>query len=385
MTEGGPKPPVVVLSGIRWDFLWQRHQILSTRFARAGYPTVFVETTGLSTPKPSIETLRKVAARLRGPSRSAGSGSGSGAKTGQPNLAVYSPLVAPPTRSLFRQMNRRFFVPRVVRDLKKLAGRSPLVVAYPPTRTTLDIISGLEPRLLLYDCADDYEGFPGAPHDVAATERGLLRRADLVSCTSTPLLEKVRPARPDAFLSGPGVDYELFAPLQGPQPDGTRTVAFFGHLGRERVDFEAIRAVAGAGFEVRLVGDAGRADRTVLGMPGVDYRGEVAHRELPAALEGVDAFIIPYKINRLTRGISPAKTYECLATGKPVVAAPLPALEELGDHVYLARKPEEFVEVLRGLENLEAEEKRRARLDLTRRNSWEARFADLEERIRRAL
>ena len=54
------KPPVVILSGVRWDFLWQRHQTLATLFAGAGYPTVFVETTGLANPRPTRNTLRSV-------------------------------------------------------------------------------------------------------------------------------------------------------------------------------------------------------------------------------------------------------------------------------------------------------------------------------------
>ena len=58
------RPPLIILSGIRWNFLWQRHQILATRFARAGYKTVFVETTGLSNPKLDGATLRKVSDRL---------------------------------------------------------------------------------------------------------------------------------------------------------------------------------------------------------------------------------------------------------------------------------------------------------------------------------
>ncbi len=83
----------------------------------------------------------------------------------------------------------------MLRDLGKVAGPSPIVVAYPPTRTTLDLISGLNPRLVLYDCADDYEHFPGAPETSAATERELLRLADLVSCTSAHLLRGGRAAR----------------------------------------------------------------------------------------------------------------------------------------------------------------------------------------------
>jgi glycosyltransferase involved in cell wall biosynthesis len=372
------EPPVVILSGVRWDFLWQRHQILATLFARAGYPTVFVETTGLANPRPSGATLRKVASRIRrarGKPRSAEKG-----------LTVYAPLVAPPEGTVFRWLNRRFLVPRVVRDLEEIAGPDPVVVAYTPTRTTLEVISGLRPRLVLYDCSDDYGFFPRAPRDIAATERELLRRADLVSCTSTHLLAKVRPSRPDAFLSGPAVDYEQFAVLQDTGSDkGVHTVCFFGHISRERTDFSALRAITEAGFGVRVVGTLGRIDEGFLETPGLDYRGEVPHAELPVALAGVDAFVLPYKVNGLTRGISPAKTYECLATGKPVVAAPLPALEELAGHLYLAEEPEDYVEVLRTLEGLETEEKRRARIALARQNSWEARFGEIEEVLWRAL
>ena len=374
------KPPVIILAGIRWDFLWQRHQTLATRFARAGYPTVFVETTGLANPRPDRTTLRKALSRL-GHSRSGGEGS-----RGEPGLSVYAPLAAPPTLEAFRLANRRVFVPRALRDLGKASGPSPVVVAYPPTRTTLDLISGLGPRLVLYDCADDYEHFPGAPRDIRETERELLRLADLVSCTSTHLLQKVRPLRPDAFLSGPAVDYERFAALQDPRPvDGVRTVCFFGHVSRERTDFAALRAIAGAGFSVRLVGGLGRVEKGFLETPGVDYRGEVSHASLPDALRGSDAFVLPYRINGLTRGISPAKTYECLATGKPVVAAALPAMEDLAGHVYLARRPQDYVERLRSLGETETEEKARARIGLARKNSWDARFAELEEALWRAL
>ena len=368
------KPPVVILSGVRWDFLWQRHHALATLFARAGYPTVFVETTGLANPSPRVPTLRRVAARLRR--------AGSGEPSGEKGLTVYAPLALPPTYDVFRGINRGFFVPRVVRELVEISGPAPVVVAYPPTRTTLDLIRGLRPRAVLYDCSDDYELFPGAPADTVATERELLRLADLVSCTSRRLLEKVRPSRPDAFLSGPAADYERFAVLQEDNGGGeVRTVCFFGRVSRERIDFPALRAVAEAGFEVRLIGDLGSVERDFLETPGINFWGEVPHAKLPAALAGVDAFVLPYEVNDLTRGISPAKTYECLATGKPIVSAPLPAMEELAGHVYLANEPGEYVEVLRSLGGLQKEENVRARIELARKNSWEVRFGQIEEAL----
>ena len=368
------KPPVVILSGIRWDFLWQRHQTLATLFASVGYPTVFVETTGLANPRPTQNTLRRVFGRIR---RSVRPGEKPPAER---NLIVYAPLTAPPTYGAFRWMNAKLLVPRVLSNLRKIAGPRPVVVAYPPTRTTLALISGLDPRLVLYDCSDDYEQFPGAPKDIGETERELLLRADLVSCTSAHLLEKARNIRPDAFLSGPAVDYERFASLQDHDPDGeVSTVCFFGRVSLERIDFDALRAIAGAGFELRILGDLGSVEKNPFEMPGFDYRGEVSHAGLPSALGGVDAFVLPYKVNALTRSISPAKTYECLATGKPVVAAHLPAMRDLAGYVYLAHRKEDYVDVLRNLQSLETEEKRRARIELARKNSWDIRFSELEE------
>ncbi len=391
------KPPVVILAGVRWDFLWQRHQTLATLFARAGYPTVFVETTGLSNPTPNIASTRNVLARVSkslGARKPTGMPRTPGTPHGEPslesppdeNLTVYSPLALPPTSSVFRRMNARFFAPGISRDLRKMAGNSPVVVAYPPTRTTLDVIAHLEPRLVFYDCADEYAAFPGAPRDIAATERELILRADLVSCTSGHLLERVAKLRPDAFLLGPGVEHELFedASYEG-NPGYIRTVCYFGDLDDARIDFKVLEAIVAAGFRLRLVGGVGEEARRLLRSPGVDYVGEVAHRDLPKVLSGVDAFVLPYKVNCLTRGISPAKTYECLATGKPVIAAPLPAMKEIGKYVYIADEPGDYIEACTNLGPAETKEKARARRELARKNSWESRFAEIEEKVWRKL
>jgi glycosyltransferase involved in cell wall biosynthesis len=370
------RPPVILLSSIRWGWLWQRHQELAVLFARAGYPTVFVETTGMANPSLDRASLRKVLDRIL---RSRHKG---GKPSSREGLTVYAPLVAPPTSKIFRRLNRKVFVPRIVRDLRRITGRDPVVLAYPPTQTTLDILRGLEPRLTVYDHVDDYVRYPGVPEDMAKTERELLRQVDLVSCTSTALLEKVELVRPDAMLNGPGVKFEAFRALSVARPGGEiNTVCYFGYIGRVEMDFSIVKAVARSGFTLRLIGDRGKAERDLFEMPGVDYRGEVPHEELPAAFEGVDAFIIPYRVDELSRNVSPSKTYECLATGKPVVATPLPAMADLGEHVYLAEDPEDFVEVLRNLPGMETEERVRARIEVARRNSWEARFEELEEAL----
>src|SRR5918996_1185355 len=86
------KPPVVLLANVRWEALREWSHILATLFSDAGYPTVFVETTGIRKPPLRMTTGRRVLKRLL----SVRSGGKKPASL-SPNLTVYSPLVAPPT------------------------------------------------------------------------------------------------------------------------------------------------------------------------------------------------------------------------------------------------------------------------------------------------
>ncbi|MGI8651008.1 MAG: glycosyltransferase [Rubrobacter sp.] len=392
------RPTIVILSGVRWRFLWQRHQTLATLFAGAGYPTIFVETTGLSTPRPTAYSLRLAASRIiaaRPPGMDDESGVGSGGfRRNRASPIVYSPLVAPPTARLFRLANARRFVPKVVRDLRLLpgldSGERPVVIAYPPTRTTLEIVSRISPRLLYYDCSDKYTAFSGAPYDLHRTEREMLLRAELVSCTSEHLLGRVQKLRPDALLLGPGVEYERFAGPEGEfrkTASEAREICYFGDVTEERTNTSVLAGLAKAGFRVRLVGEVRGRARRLLRRPNVEYRGVVEHKELPDELRDVDALIMPYKENALTRGISPAKLYECLATGLPVVATPLPALEAAIGRglVYPAGTTEEYIEILSRLGKTESEKLVQDRRKVAENNSWENLFSRVEGMIWREL
>ncbi|WP_273844374.1 glycosyltransferase [Rubrobacter calidifluminis] len=367
---------MVLLAGVRWDFLWQRHHELAVRFARAGYRTVFVETTGFSRPRPDARALaRRFLGLRRGSSK-------------EPALTVHAPRTLPPTNPIFRAADRLLLAPRLAENLRAVSGPSPIVIAYLPTWTTLYLASRLSPGLLVYDLCDDYAAFPGTPPGVEESERELLGRSDLVLCTSEVLLQKARRVRPDAVLCGPAVDCGRFASLRRAEPvRRVRTVCFFGDIAAHRLDLGVLEEVVRSGFVFRLIGRMDRCSRRLLRIPGIDYRGEVSYEELPRVLRGVDAFVLPYRSGRLTRAIFPAKTYECLATGLPVVASPLPAFAGLEDAVYLARDPREFIGTLRSLGSLETLQKARRRISLAEENSWEARFSQIEgllwEQIRR--
>ena len=367
------KPPVVLLANVRWEALREWSHILATLFSDAGYPTVFVETTGIRKPPLRMTTGRRVLKRLL----SVRSGGKKPASL-SPNLTVYSPLVAPPTHRPFRRINRRLFVPRIIRDLRRLVGTAPVVMPFAPTRTTLDLVLGLEPRLTWYHCTLNYGDIPGALADIEETERRLLKSADIATVDSGFLKEKHRRVRPDMIRIESGVDFELFRRADtGPLKSLARILYYFGRADEPWFDFDLVREVAEAGFTVRMLGTLSRPSFARL--PGVEYLGEVPHKALPEHLREADALIIPYSITPFTRGTFPAKTYESLATGKPVVATPLPDLKRLVGHVYLGDGAEEFVGILRCLHESETAERVRARVELARENSWEARFKRFEE------
>ncbi len=359
--------------------MWEWSQILSTMFARAGHPTVCVETTGIANPSLDVESGRKVLRRLLH------ARSGGRTYAGRPaNLHVYSPLVAPPTLGAFRRINQKVLVPRVVRDLRRLAGPEPVVMAFTPTHTTLDLLSKLTPSLIWYHCVLNYEEIPGTPQDLRDTERRLLELADIATVDSTFLAEKHRDERPDMVHIESGVDFEMFRKADtGLLKRPPRTIYYFGAADKRRFDFDLVRGLTEAGFTIRMVGTL--SDPAFARVPGIDYRGAVPHKELPTFLRDADALIIPYKITSFSKGTFPAKTYECLATGKPVIATRLPDLARLNKHLYLVDSREELIETLRRLPETETPEKVLARIEVARENSWDARFGKFEELLWRKL
>jgi UDP-galactopyranose mutase len=84
--------------------------------------------------------------------------------------------------------------------------------------------------------------------------------------------------------------------------------------------------------------------------PNIHYMGMRRYSDLPAYLSTFDAAMLPYAINQSTRSITPAKTLEYMAGGKPVVSTPITDVVDLyGDVVEIARTAQEFVEVIEAL------------------------------------
>ena len=73
-----------------------------------------------------------------------------------------------------------------------------------------------------------------------------------------------------------------------------------------------------------MIGPVAKIDPAALPRArNIHYLGRKDYEELPAYLAGWDVALMPFAINEATRFISPTKTPEYLAAGKPVVSTPV--------------------------------------------------------------
>jgi UDP-galactopyranose mutase len=187
----------------------------------------------------------------------------------------------------------------------------------------------LKPRAIVYDCMDELSAFAGAPRCMHDLEQELLSRADVVFTGGQALYEYKRHCHPNVHAFPSSVDVAHFARARTPQPDAPDQVrvphprlGFFGVID-ERLDTDLIARVAALrpDWHLVLVGPVVKIDPASLPMTGnIHYLGPKQYEELPTYLAGWDVALLPFARNEATRFISPTKTPEYLAAGKPVVS-----------------------------------------------------------------
>jgi O-antigen/teichoic acid export membrane protein/glycosyltransferase involved in cell wall biosynthesis len=366
----------VFLTTLEWDCAWQRLQALASSIAGAGGEVFFVENTGFRDFRPS--DMGRIFRRL--------ANAVSGRRVGRvhpvpPNLRVISPIVLPPTRGIFRALNAGVFLPLLARRLRRLGlGPRPAAVVYAATATTLELLSILDPSAVVYDVVDHLAAHPGAPADYANSEAALIAEAGLLFTTS-PLLQSLHENRhSNVHQIHHGVSEEFFLPPRPGRP--RRRLCYFGSLRRD-LDYGPFNALAEAGFEVSLIGPERDAPPPL--HPSIRRPGLLATGRLVEELRGFDALLLPYARSEWNKGITPAKIFECLATGLPVIASDMPGLAPFSEWLYTARTPEEFVSAAKSLDALESREKELSRVSQARAHSSPRQFALMSEKIREAL
>jgi glycosyltransferase involved in cell wall biosynthesis len=208
-------------------------------------------------------------------------------------------------------------------------------------------------QLIVYYCIDDYAALPGVDSaEVARMDDDLTRRAHQVFVASHTLLPSKQRVNSRTRHSPHGVDVEMFAKASDPAypvAEGARelpypVIGFFGLI-EAWIDLDLIAYLAKSRpqWTFLLIGRLAVDGSAVKDLPNVVFTGPKPYRTLARWARAFDVAIMPYKCTRQVLNSNPLKLREYLATGKPVVAVPIPETSRFGHCVRLADNPERFL------------------------------------------
>jgi glycosyltransferase involved in cell wall biosynthesis len=189
-----------------------------------------------------------------------------------------------------------------------------------------------EPKLVVYDSMDELSAFKFAPAELVALEDELFSKADIVFTGGQSLYEAKKHRHQNIHAFPSSIDKAHFSTARHKQvqPADQENIpyprlGFFGVLD-ERFDIELVEQVALAkpDWQIVLLGPVVKIDPATLPKhKNIHYLGSKSYQELPQYLAGWQVALIPFAINESTRFISPTKTPEYLAAGKPVISTPI--------------------------------------------------------------
>ncbi|MFD1123379.1 glycosyltransferase family 1 protein [Methylophilus flavus] len=322
------KPTLLCLSHLRWNFVYQRPQHLMSRFAKM-FQVLFFEEPVLSEGETAWLEVKMV---------------DEGVRVLIPHLPAHHISTTEGT-DLLRNLLDRYLM---------IAEADPILWYYTPM--SLAFTDHLNASLVVYDCMDELSAFLGAPPALLDFEKALFKKADIVFTGGYSLYETKRKQHQNVHPMPSSVDVLHFgmARLSNEQPLDQANIpgpkiGFYGVID-ERIDVELLRQIATARPEWQLImiGPIVKIDPATLPrLPNIHYLGPKAYGELPLYLCGWEVALMPFAINQSTRYISPTKTPEYLAGGRPVVSTPIHDVVHMygeSDLVLIAGDSEMFIE-----------------------------------------
>lgn len=187
----------------------------------------------------------------------------------------------------------------------------------------------LNPSLVVYDCMDELSAFKFAAPELKIMEARLLKHADVVFTGGQSLYEAKKHLHHNIHPFPSSIDKSHFAKARtfSGDPDDQKNIPHprFGFYGviDERFHISLINELATLRPEWHfvLVGPVIKIDPASLPQKeNIHYTGGKNYKELPCYLAGWDVAILPFALNESTKYISPTKTPEYLAGGKPVIS-----------------------------------------------------------------
>jgi UDP-galactopyranose mutase len=361
-------PDVICLSHLRWNFVFQRPQHLLTRCARE-HRVFFVEE-----PLFDEDITPHLRVNVDGP-----------VTVAVPHLPAG--LTHDNCVAAQRSLLDDFIEKEAIRDF----------VLWYYTPMALPLTRHLSPRAVVYDCMDELSAFQGAPATLREHERQLMQRASLVLTGGRSLYEAKRHQHHNIHALPSSVDVAHFARARSIAIDPADQagiphprLGFFGVID-ERFDIALVDGVAAArpDWHLVMIGPVVKIDPASLPRrPNIHYLGAKSYAELPQYLAGWDVALLPFARNEATRFISPTKTPEYMAAGKPVVSTSIQdVVRPYGEQglVRIADDVPAFIDACLGAMAEDVQERVTAADAFLRQTSWDGTWTRIRGLLRAAL
>lgn len=311
---------LLVFCHLRWDFVYQRPQHIISRLA-SQYRILFVEE-----PSPKAEpghTLNIL----------------------NSNLHIFKPNI--------QSMDE------LPEALLQLTRTTEVAMGWFYSPAFYSVLSSFSFDTVIYDCMDELSLFKGAPAELIDQERSLLEQADMVFTGGRSLFDSKNKVHGNVHCFPSSVDLDHFARSKNgisiPSDIADIPAPIVGYVGviDERIDLDLIRQTAKQMPEVSfvMIGPVVKISEVDLPkLPNIYYLGMKGYPLLPNYLKAFKVAMMPFALNEATRYISPTKTLEYMAAGKPIISTRIKdVVREYADSVQLISDAAGFVEELNKL------------------------------------
>jgi len=218
------------------------------------------------------------------------------------------------------------------------------------------LLSVLNFDTVVYDCMDELSLFKGAPVHLIYQEKYLMAHADIVFTGGKSLYESKKQFHSNVYCFPSSVDQDHFAQalngIEIPKDISNIKSPIVGYFGviDERMDLELLHESAKKAPNVSfvMIGPLAKIDQSDLPKEeNIHYLGMKSYMELPNYLKAFDIAMMPFAINDSTKYISPTKTLEYMAAGKPIISTKITdVVRDYNLCVSLVDTPEEFCDVI---------------------------------------
>ncbi|MDT0644726.1 glycosyltransferase [Zunongwangia sp. F363] len=347
---------MLVFSHLRWGFVYQRPQHIISRLS-ANYHILFIEEPvhfDVGEEKSfELEIINQ-------------------------NLHVLKPKVSD--------------IPSISNILKPLIKNGPTAVGWFYSAAFSPLLTDFRFDKVIYDCMDELSLFKGAPSELINQEKFLLSEANIVFTGGKSLYESKHKSHNNVHCFPSSVEQEHFRKASQEKslsPEDLQKInsPMVGYCGviDERIDLDLLQKTAILLPEIAfiMVGPLAKIQEEDLPREeNIHYLGMKPYNSLPVYLATFDIAMMPFALNDSTKFISPTKTLEYMAAGKPIISTAIKdIMRDYSNCIPIIASAEEFANAIKNIlkdpKDFSADYK-----EILSKTSWDSTAAQMEEIIK---